>query len=461
MKSLLAVFLFLPPAFAQAEFAVNPKIQSIVEAVSEERISATLKHLEAFGTRNLLSSDTDATHGIGAARRWIFSEFQSYSPRLQVRFDSYRVKKQGIRIVRDVELNNVVAVLPGVKHPERRILITGHYDSLAIVKLPAPATPSADPENEPPTTDWEKSAESAIAPGVTDDGSGVAVAMELARVMSTREFDATLVFVAFSGEEEGLVGSSLYARKAKDAAENIEAVLNNDIVGSDASGDGRRENRRINVYSADPVDSRSRSLARLIKQTAERYLPGMDVNLVFRADRFARGGDHTPFDEAGYAAVRFTAPAENFHNQHSVTDTFANTSPAYATLVAKVNAAAAAELALGPAPPIVTRVPSTGEQAGHVLPRIARGKSGYDAVLRWTPAEKDAPLAGYAILMRSTLAPFWEKRLRVGNVVEYTFPDLPIDDLVLGVEAIDPEGNSSPVSAYVMAPRQIKPIETY
>lgn len=450
---------------ARSEYAIDPRIQEITAEISEERITATLKHLESFGTRNLLSSDTDPSHGTGAARRWIFLEMQSYSPRLRLRFDTYRVKKQGARLVRNVELNNVVAVLPGMKHPERQILVTGHYDTLAIVKKAASATSKgavpADPENEPSTTDWEKSAESPIAPGVTDDGSGVAVVMELARVLSQREFDATLVFIAFSGEEEGLIGSSLYAAKAEESAENIEAVLNNDIVGSDVSGDGRRENRRVNLYSAGPEDSSSRAVARLVKEIGERYAPGFHVNLIFRPDRFARGGDHTPFNAAGFAGVRLTSPAEFFDNQHTVTDTFQNTSPAYVTRVARVNAAAAAELALAPAPPAVTRIATTGAQKGHAVPRIARGKSGYDAVLRWAPGEKDVSVQGYAIVMRSTLAPLWEKEIFVGDALEHTFSDLPIDDLIFGVKAIGPGGNASPVSAYVMTPFEVKKIETY
>ena len=439
----------------------------MVDSVSEERIAATLKRLETFGTRNLLSADADPEHGTGAARRWIFAQLQAANPRLQVRYDTYRVKKHG-RVIHDVELNNVVAVLPGIKHPERQVLITAHYDTIAIVYKPAPTPPPGDdllPEekNPIPVLDPDKSAVSPIAPGVTDDGSGVALVLELARVLSQHEFDATLVFIAFSGEEEGLVGSTLYAAKAKAANSKIEAVLNNDIIGSDASGDGRRATRAINVYSGDPDDSPSRAIARYIKEVGERYVPAMQVSLVFRADRFARGGDHTPFDQAGYAAVRFTTPTENFQNQHTVTDTFANTSPSLTALVAKVNAAAAGSLAMAPAAPLVTRELKTGENKGRIVPRISRGKSEYDAILRWSPGEPIAAgaLLGYAVVMRSTLAPYWEKELFVGNVLEYTFSNVSIDDLVIGVKAVGADGNSSPVSAYVMVTRPIEKIETY
>lgn len=464
MKRLLAAFLLLPfYSTAQLIDRLDPQVKVMVDAVSEERIAANLKRLEAFGTRNLLSSDTDTEHGVGAARRWLFEQFRSFSPRLQVRYDGYKLKKHG-RVVRDVELNNVVAVLPGVKHPERQILITAHYDSLAIV-MKAPDEKPADPLPEElevtEQPDWEKSAASPIAPGVTDDGSGVALVLELARIMSAHQFDATLVFIAFSGEEEGLLGSTLYADKAKAAGQNIEAVLNSDIIGSDVSGDGRRENRTINVYATDPDDSPARILGRYIEEVGERYVPEMRVNMVFRADRFSRGGDHTPFDRAGYAGVRFTTPTENFKNQHSITDTFENTSVPYMALVTRINTAVAASLALAPAAPLVTRTLRTGEQKGLVVPRLGRGKSEYNAVLRWAPAEKDEELLGYSVVTRSTLSPVWEKEVFVGNVVEYVFPNVSIDDVVFGVKAIGKDGNSSPVSTYVMVVRPAQKIETY
>lgn len=216
----------------------------------------------------------------------------------------------------------------------------------------------------------------------------------------------------------------------------------------------------INVYSADPADSPSRTLARYIKEASERYFAAMKVNLVFRPDRFARGGDHTPFDQAGYAAVRFTTPTENFKNQHSATDTFANTSPAYTTLVAKVNAAAAASLALAPAAPQVTREVRTGENKGRIVPRISSGKAETDALLRWSPGEKDAGLLGYAVVSRSTLSPYWENEVFVGNVLEYRLPDVSIDDVVFGVKAIDRSGTASLVAPYVMVTRPIVKIET-
>jgi Zn-dependent M28 family amino/carboxypeptidase len=359
------------------------------------------------------------------------------------------VKKQGERIFRDLDLVNVVAVLPGTTQPEKRVIVSGHYDSIDMIRTAA-GTPAA--EGDPPPLDNEKSAD-ALAPGASDDASGTAVVMELARVMSQYQFEKTIVFVAFAGEELGLVGSSLYAARAKQRNEQIEAVLNNDIVGNDVTGDGRGASGYVHVFSDEPADSLSRELARYVRECGQRYVPG------FRADRFSRGGDHTPFAASGFAAVRFTTPAENLGAQHTPNDTFDKTSPAYPAQVARVNGAALASLALAPSAPVVTRVATTGANKGRALPNLARGKSQYDAVLRWKDEKPAADLAGYAVVMRSTTAPFWDHQIFVGKVNEYTMTGLSIDDIVLGVKAIDTDGNESLVSAYVTPPYQVKPIE--
>ncbi len=254
-------------------------------------------------------------------------------------------------MVRDTDFVNVVAVLPGTLHPDHQFLITAHYDSLALV------WDKPEDAGDIGAVDWVKTADSPIAPGVSDDGSGVAAVLELARIMSQHEFPNTLVFIAFAGEEQGLIGSTLYAQQARKDGVKIDGVLNNDIIGTDVAGDGRRNNRAVNVYSGDPNDSPSRTLARYVKSSAERYFPEMKVNLVFRDDRFGRGGDHTPFDRAGYAAVRLTTTTEDYSHQHNPTDTFANASPSYATLVTRVNAAALASLGMAPLAPVVSRIP--------------------------------------------------------------------------------------------------------
>jgi hypothetical protein len=417
---------------------VDPVVQQIVAAISEERIAENLKALERFETRHTLSDPTHPTRGIGAARTWIFEQFRRYSPRLQVSFDTHYVKKQGQRLVRDVELRNVVAVLPGTRQPERRILICAHYDSLAIVR---------GPDGQ---VDWTQT--EVVAPGVNDNGSGTAAVLELARVLSQYEFEKTLVFIAFAGEEQGLVGSTLYAQKARREGQIIEAVLNNDIIGSDVAGDGASATRVVWVFSEDPADSPSRQLARYVKRIGELYVPSMRVEMIFRHDRFGRGGDHTPFHQEGYAAVRLTTPNENFAHQHSATDTFANASPAYATLVTRINAAVAASLALAPKPPVVTT------ERG--MPLIGRGRSGYAAHLRWRNENPEPDLAGYVIVMRATTAPDWEREIFVGVVNEYVLEGVSIDAATFGVKAVDREGHESLVSAYVNPPRPRVTFET-
>jgi hypothetical protein len=287
---------------------------------------------------------------------------------------------------------------------------------------------------------------------VTDDASGVAAVMELARVMSTRQYEKSILFVAFAGEEQGLLGSRYMADQARQHGARIEAVLNNDIIGSDAAGNGRKENSSVRVYSDGPEDSGPRALARYAKEISERYVPSMRMNLVFRADRFGRGGDHTPFAEDGFAAVRLTSTEENYANQHTLHDTFANTSPSYTTRVARMNGAVLATLALAPKPPGVTRM-----TAGRATPMLTRGKSGYDAALQWTYDQPENDLAGFVIVMRDSTSPVWQKQIAVGNVREYVLPDVSIDDIVIGVKAVDRDGNESLVSAYAITPFRLVP----
>lgn len=427
-RTLVVAVMLCFAAGAAERKSVNPAVRQIVEEISEERIAETLKKLESFGTRNTMSP------GALAARQWIYEQFKSYSPRLQVRFDSYNVKKQG-RVTRDIEMANVVAVLPGTVHPERQFIVGGHYDSLNM----------AGP-------DWVAKQAEAPAPGVDDDGSGTAAVMELARVMSQREFRQTLVFVAFVAEEQGLMGSGLYAAKARRENQIIDGVLSNDIIGTAVGGTGRVENGEVHVYSASPEDSPSRELARYIKEVGERYLPSMKADLVFRSDRFGRGGDHTPFNQEGYAAVRFTTANENYSRQHTTGDVFANVSVPYIARVTKINAAALASLALAPPAPVVAR---------ENRPLLGRGKSGYDALLRWQDTQPAPDLAGYVVLIRSTTAPYWEKEIFAGKVNEFLLENVSIDDRVFGVQAVDRDGNESLVSTYVLAPSVRKLPETY
>jgi hypothetical protein len=488
MKRLLALTC-LAAAFAvsllsqQPETRLNPTVRQIVESISQERIAATLQKLEGFGTRYILSAQDDPVHGIGAARRWIHDELQSYSPRLQVSYQDFSIKKgarQG-QVIRDVDLSNIVAVLPGTAQKDRYVLVTAHYDSLDLVQKPYTGEEQTiaeavrqgvdegeerrllkilPPERELGPRDFEAIAAQPIAPGVTDDGSGTAAVMELARVMSGYQFDKTIVFVAFAAEEVGLSGSQVYAAQAKKDGMQIEAVLNNDIIGSDVSGNGRSATNVLRVFSIGPDDSPQRELARYTKLMAERYVPSMQVQLVFRGDRFLRGGDHTPFVNQGFAAVRLTSASENYDNQHSTTDTFANTSVPYATRAARMNAAALASMALAPSPPVLNWTWGSGPNKGGHVPLLTRGKSGYDAVLHWLP-NTEPDLAGYAVMVRSTTSPVWEREVWVGNVTTYTMPDVSIDDIVIGVKAVDRDGNQSIVSCYAepVLPSMLTPAE--
>ncbi|HEY2843465.1 MAG TPA: M28 family peptidase [Bryobacteraceae bacterium] len=476
MKRILSILfvsaVFALPSLPQApETQLNPTVKEIADSISAERIAATLQKLEGFGTRYVLSPQDDPLHGIGAAKRWIHDELQSYSSRLDVSYQDFTVKKgarQG-QIIRDVELSNVIAVLPGTIHKDRYVLVTAHYDSLAQIRkaftgdeqrIAESVRQGMDeteartvlklnpPENDLGPLDFDATASQPIAPGVTDDGSGTAAVMELARVMSRYQFDKTVVFAAFAGEEIGLSGSLNYAVIAKKSGMQIEAALNNDIIGSDVSGNGQSVSNVLRLFAAGPEDSPTRDLERYMKQIAERYVPSMQVQMVFRQDRFLRGGDHTSFLNQGFAAVRLTSASENYKNQHSITDTFANTSVPYITRVARMNAAVLASLALAPAPPVLNWTFSSGPNKGGHTPLLTRGKSGYDAVLHWLP-NTEPDLAGYAVVMRSTTSPVWERETWVGKVTTYTMPDVSIDDVVIGLKAVDQDGNQSVVSTYM------------
>ncbi|HYW45078.1 MAG TPA: M28 family peptidase [Bryobacteraceae bacterium] len=476
-----AACLCLTAGFTAAdEKTLNPQVQKIVDEVSEARIRAILEKLVSFGTRNTMSNQDDPARGIGAARQWILNEFKSYSPRLEVRFDKYRVKKQG-RIFKDVDLYNVIAVLPGKKLPETQIFVSGHYDSLNLGNRPAggaPAGPGTDAPaaapgagNGPPTLSLEQQEKNAElpAPGACDDGSGTAAVMELARVMSEYEFDKTLVFVAFAGEEQGLIGATLLAAKAHKENQVIEAVLNNDIIGTEVAGNGRTGNSTVSVYSDESMDSPSQQLSRYVREIGERYMPSMKVDTVFMQDRLGRGGDHSPFQMEGYAAVRLSTPNEIYANQHHATDLLENMSVPYTTKVAKINAAAAASLAMAPKPPVILRQPGAGRAGANTgtatgagrrpTPMISRG-SGYDAALQWRAAGPDDGIKGYAVVMRSTTAPYWEREIYAGKTTQLTLKDVSIDDAKFGVKAIGLDGSESLVTPYAYPPRQKTEIET-
>lgn len=453
----------------------DPRVEQVLARVSPERLAATVEKLASFGTRHTLSSQTDPARGLGAAAQWIHDEFVNASPRLQVRFDDYEIPAQGARIVRDVRLRNVVAVLPG--RTSRRIYVSGHYDTVARPErrnTPAPQIrkpASQDVRPRAPTgsqaTAGQKGTAGAArqataggfdwaagdlpAPGANDDGSGTALTMEAARVLaqSGLEFDATIVFVAFAGEEQGLVGAHLHAQKARAEKLVIDAVFNNDIIGNSRGGNGIVDAESVRVFSEGPEDSLSRQLARYIARMAARYVPSHRVTLVARHDRFGRGGDHTAFNQRGYAGVRFSEANENFERQHLVEDTPDGVDAVYLARNTRVNVAAVASLALAPAAPAVA------DERG--APLLDRNPSGYDARLRWQPA---AGAVAYRICWRHAWTPDWQFERQVGNVTEVVLRDVSIDDYVFGVSAIGAGGHESLVSAYVNPPRTPVEIKT-
>jgi hypothetical protein len=267
--------------------------------------------------------------------------------------------------------------------------------------------------------------------------------MELARVFAESgiEFDATLVFMTVAGEEEGLVGAGAHAKKAKDEKIPIQAWFNNDIVGGSHGGDGTIDNATVRVYSEGPEDSPSRSLAVFAQRIAALYVPSHQIRLMARRDRFSRGGDHSALNEQGFAAIGFRESRENYSKQHGVNDTIDGVDFKYLAQNARANAAGMATLALAPPPPVV--VTARG------APTIDRRPSGYDAHLRW---QASPGAAGYRIVWRNAWAPDWTHEVAVGNVTDYTFPHMNIDDWVFGVVALDAAGHESTVSAYVSAP---------
>lgn len=439
----LALAALVTPGRADAQQVLvgtrrNPRVESILAEISAERIEATIRTLAGFGTRHTLSDPENPTRGIGAARRWIKGELDGYAKdsggRLVVEEDSF-IQEPVPRVPKPTRLVNLVATLPGDQPAsrDRWLVVSGHYDSIP--------RPLSDAEGD--------------APGANDDASGTAISMELARVMSKHHFDATLVFLAVPGEEQGLLGAAHWAEKAKAERRNIEAMLTDDIVGNTHGGNGVRDNRRIRVFSEGVAateteaqarvrrtvggenDGPSRQLARYIKEVAELYQPDFEVTLVFRRDRYGRGGDHIPFNERGFAAVRLTEPNEAFDRQHQKVevrdgvaygDVVEKVDFDYVARVARVNASLLGSLALAPAPPSD--------------PRFGTGRQEYDTRISWKKgAEPD--LAGYRVVWRPTHLPGWTRGVEVGNLADAVIRGQSKDDLFFAVQAVDKDGNAS------------------
>jgi hypothetical protein len=414
----------------------QPQIDKIVAEISPKRIENYVKKLVSFETRHTMSDTTSETTGIGAARRWIKAEMErcGAGTSLQVAFDSH-IAPVSARISRPTEIVNVVATLPGTQDAskERLYVVSGHYDSRNTDVMDATGK----------------------APGANDDASGTAAVMELACVMAKYKFDATLVFITVAAEEQGLLGAGHWAKQAREKNLNVAGMFTNDIIGSSRADDGRVDNKQVRLFAqsipatkemSDAVrqlvatggenDSISRQLARHVKEQGERYVKGFKVSVIQRHDRYLRGGDHMPFLEQGYAALRFTEPNEDFSHQHQnlrtengkvygdLTD-FVDYD--YTAKVARVNAAALATLALAPAAPAGVKVRTD--------------KLVNDSTLVWQ-ANPEPDVAGYRIVWRETTAAGWQGSKFVGNVTEATV-NLSKDNYFFGVQAVDKDGNVS------------------
>ena len=431
LSSIIIIFLLVSIAFSKAPSRINPKIEEIINSISEKKVTQILHQLECFETRNVFSEPIKDNFGIKAAGEWIYDQFKSYSPELKVYFDCYHLKKQGRRLHKDFELCNVVAVLPGkdAVKKERIFIVNAHYDSIAR---------SADGQ-------FHFEDVYTPAPGVNDDGSGIATLLEMARVMSKYEFDATIYFVAFAGEEVGLVGSTLLAQKMREQGKNIEGVIALDMIGNIEGGNGYIDNKGLRVFSSGVPDSGSQQLARYIKRFGEKYFPERAIRLFYRTDRFGRGGDHLPFLQQGFPGIRVMEANENYSRQHTAQDTLENMSPVYCTSNIKVVAACLSSLAWAPPSPVIDN-----EQG---YPMLSRGESGYDALLEWKMPYEIEDLAGYKVFMRKTTSPFWENEFTLGKETKFLIKNLSIDEYVFGVAALDEEGHESMVSSYVMPAR--------
>ncbi|HSY06921.1 MAG TPA: M28 family metallopeptidase [Steroidobacteraceae bacterium] len=415
----------------------DSRIVAALKDVSNTRIEDDIRELAGFGTRSTLSVQDPAAiaagRGIGAAREWIKARFESYSRScggcLDVQVDAF-TQQPAERIPQPTVITNVYAILKGSDPvaAQRIVLVSGHYDSRNSDIL--------DIDHD--------------APGANDDASGVAVSLESARVLSKLKFPATIIFLAVAGEEQGLNGSAHFARMAREQNWNIEAVLNNDIVGGNKSPE--QDPRVVRVFSEGfPVtaderqlqllrtrggesDSSSRELARYIRELAASYDTGVNPLLIFRLDRYLRGGDHSSFNQQGYAAVRFTEYREDFNRQHQDVrtengieygDLLKFVDFEYVSRVARLNAAILAALAAAPVPPT------------HVA--ILTSKLENDSSLEW---EASPGASGYEVVWRATSSPEWQHARNAGNSTRITLP-ISKDNVIFAVRALDAQGHRS------------------
>ena len=424
---------------SEPSVTADPEIAAALRQISAQRIQADIEKLASFGTRLTLSAQDSgsisAGHGIGAAREWIKSEFERYSKDcggcLEVKTDTF-TEQPTERIPKATEITNVYAVLKGTDpaSAKRIVLVTGHYDSRNSDILDA----------------------NGDAPGANDDASGTAVSLECARVLSKIKFPGTIIFLTVAGEEQGLNGSRHFAKMAKDEGWDLEAVLNNDIVGGDKSAE--QDHSVVRVFSegvptaatdqdirrirglGGESDSGSRELARYIADVGRTYDTGVKPMLVFRLDRFLRGGDHSSFNQQGFSAVRLTEFREDFHHQHQNVrtengieygDLLKFVDYDYVAHVTRLNAATLASLAAAPAPPANV----------HILTKDLEN----DTTLTWE-ASPSGESAQYEVIWRATTSPEWEHAQGVGSATRITLK-ISKDNVIFAVRAVDRAGHRS------------------
>lgn len=432
---LLAANCTTAPPGAKPPAVVSTALAAISGEVSEARLRAYIEKMVSFGTRSTLSDQTSPTRGIGAARAWVEGEFRSIAAAcgqcLEIALPSDTVT--GPRYPQPTKVVNVVAIQRGTTDPGRVIIVQGHLDS-------------RNSTNENITDD---------APGANDDASGVAAVIESARILSKRTFAATIVYAALSGEEQGLSGGTILAAYAKAQGWRVAAVLNNDIVGNSRGLNGKIDDRTVRVFSegvratetpamassrktnGGEIDSPSRNLARYMAQIADDHMPDFRVRMIYRRDRYGRGGDQTPFQDVGYPAIRVTEGAENWNHQHQTIrtengvfygDTIEYVDFAYLARVTRLNAMTLASLAAAPPPPLEVSV---------------EGALSDDTRVTWTAT---TGAASYRIWWRDTTAPQWQAfELVPGERRTATIEDVVLDDHFFGVQAISAEGYASPI----------------
>jgi hypothetical protein len=439
MKRLLlfAALFSTNPAFSQTIIQRDSEIEQMLKEVSADSLQSYIKTLVGFGTRNTLSVQSNPKRGIGAARKWVLGRFNdmavSSSGRLTAIIDTVTLQADGKRVDRPILLGNVVATLKGTDPADNRIfIISGHLDNMRS----SPTDSIGD------------------APGADDDGSGTAAMMECARVMSKHGFAATIIFVAVSGEEQGLLGANFMSEKAKKENWNIEAVLNNDIMGSNNSNETNiMDNNKVRVFSEGlPAyeteknatnirnlglenDGKARQLARYVKETGERYVDNLQVVLVYRNDRFLRGGDHTPYVQRGFAAVRITEMNENYTHQHQ--DVRTEKGINYGDLPEHIdfeylrkntclNLANLANLSKGPGMPDSVKMEVK--------------KLTNSSFIYWKAPRYGKP-KGYYVLVRETTSAFWQRKIFTTET-EMRLP-FSKDNYFFAVQSVSETGNES------------------